>query len=180
MAALLIMLFVVGLPASFAYLQTVCVSVDRDPCPSPSPGIQALHGLGFSATFYAAYYTALDVVVAVVFLVVAAIIFWRKSSERMALFCAFTLLTFGLDFLPRVIGTLAEVYPVWQPLLACLAFLSLALFTFFFYLFPDGRFVPRWTWALAIIPLAMIMPGIFVNLLDVHEQVPLVLIRFIR
>jgi signal transduction histidine kinase len=161
MAALLLVLFVVGLPASFTYLQTVCVSFARDPCPSPPPGTQALHGLGFSAAFYAAYYTALDAVVAVVYLAVAAIIFWCRSSERIALFCAFTLLTFGLASLPHVIPILMEVYPAWQPLLACLAFLSLALFTFFFYLFPDGRFVPRWTWALAIIPLGVLMPGIF-------------------
>jgi len=160
-AALLLVLFVIGLPVSFTYLQTVCVNVPRDPCPTPPPGIQALHHLGLSSTFYAAYYTALDVVGAVVYLVVAAIIFWRKSSERIALFCAFTLLTSGLDNLPHVFSTLAEVYPVWRPLLACLGLLTLALFTLFFYLFPDGRFVPRWTWVLAIIPLAVFMPGLF-------------------
>src|SRR5258708_7345049 len=77
----------------------------------------------------------------------------------MALFGALTLVTNG----GTTVGTmyaLASVYPAFHLLVATLYFIGQISILVFFYLFPDGRFVPRWTlvgaltytglWAMAI------------------------------
>jgi hypothetical protein len=48
-------------------------------------GSHALRDLGLSVGFYATYAVALDIVFAAVYVAVAAVVFWRKSDERMAL-----------------------------------------------------------------------------------------------
>src|SRR3990172_4128888 len=55
----------------------------------------ALWDLGLSVSFYAAYFVAAEVASMLVYALTAAIIFWRKSDDWMAVFVALTLLTFG-------------------------------------------------------------------------------------
>jgi signal transduction histidine kinase len=94
---------------------------------------------------YATYAVVLDVVLAAVYATVAAVIFWRKPDDRMALFVSFTLLTFGTANFPDTINALVTEHSAWWWPAAVLNFLGAASFGFFLYLFPDGRFVPRWT-----------------------------------
>jgi hypothetical protein len=77
----------------------------------------------------------------------------------MALFGAFTLLVWGLATIPRIIDVLGDVSPVWRPVLGGLGWLGIAAFTLFFYLFPDGRFVPGWTRWPALMLIAVFLPG---------------------
>src|SRR2546423_7130029 len=105
--------------------------------------MQALRVLGLSAGSYAAYNITLEVVAALVFAAVAAVIFWHRSDDRMGLFAAFTLLTAGCAIF--IASSLAAHAPaLWLPA-ACINFLGQASLGIFFYLFPDGRFVPPWT-----------------------------------
>jgi hypothetical protein len=157
-AAAALGLFVAGIPAEFAQLQVECPT---ELCPSgqlPSAGLRALQDLGLSLSFVAAYGVALDIVFAVVYIAVAALIFWRKSAERFALFVAFALLTFGTATFPEALYALAAAYPAWWPPVAVLNFLGLASFGLFLYLFPDGRFVPRWTRWVALAWIAWQVP----------------------
>ncbi len=87
-------------------------------------------------------------VVTLVFFAVAAVIFWRRSDDWMALFAAIMLVAFGGNVFIDTKHALADGSPVWFWPVTFMDFLgSTALFVFF-YLFPDGRFVPRWTrWA---------------------------------
>jgi hypothetical protein len=149
-AAVTLGLFVAGVPAQFAQLQVVCPSAGN--CPpqdgigqlSPA-GLRALYDLGLSLGFFAAYGVALDVVLAAVYSAVAALVFWRTSADRMALFVALALLTFGTATFPESLYALAAAHPAWWPPVAVLNFLGSTSFSLFLYLFPDGRFVPRWT-----------------------------------
>jgi len=50
---------------------------------------QFLHQFGLSLSFLAAYQVMLDAVSVLVCCALGALIFWRKSADRMALFCAF-------------------------------------------------------------------------------------------
>jgi hypothetical protein len=52
------------------------------------------------------------------------------------------------------IGALGNLDPIWERLNGILNALSLAFVFLFFYLFPDGRFVPRWTRWFALLILA--------------------------
>jgi lipoprotein signal peptidase len=50
---------------------------------------------GLSLGFLAGYQAALYTIVVVVYCAIAAVIFWRRSADRMALLCAFVLVLFG-------------------------------------------------------------------------------------
>jgi hypothetical protein len=133
--------------------------------------VQALKEIGLSANFYAAYFVALLVVTSLAFAAVGALIFWRKSEDRMALFGAFMLLVFGgAAFTSDLPQALAAAHPAfWFPVYF-LDYVGQVSFTIFFYLFPNGRFVPRWTrwlavvWALLWVP-TVFSPGSFLDLL---------------
>jgi hypothetical protein len=140
---------IIYVPYNWSRLQTVCVAADvaRD-ClfdQMTPASLPALEAAGFSLQSYAAYLSAIAVVVSVVGLAVAAFIFWRKSDDPMALLVAALLLpTWG--------GA-----PVWVTLDPGLKWvddllniLGVVFFMSFLYLFPDGRPAPRWMrWALA-------------------------------
>jgi hypothetical protein len=94
------------------------------------------------------YNVALSIVSVLGFWAIGAILFWKSSSHRVALYASVMLVTFGTV----QVGTLhwlAEAYPVWAPLpVALVNFVGEASFFVLFCVFPDGRFVPRWTrWA---------------------------------
>jgi signal transduction histidine kinase len=86
-----------------------------------------------------------------VYVVIGAIIFWRKSDEVMALITSLMLITFGTMAFANVPLALARAHPILQvPVLALIA-LSLILSGLFFYTFPDGRFVPTGTRNLLVV-----------------------------
>src|SRR5215217_4741489 len=143
-AALTLSLFAAGIPFEFAMFRTVCQPACTTGQLSPS-GLQAIRDLGLSLDFYAAYTVGLNVIFAAVYGTVAAVIFWRKSDDRMALFVSVALLTFGTATFPGTINALATEHPAWWWPVAFLNFLGAASFGLFLYLFPDGQFVPRWT-----------------------------------
>ncbi len=79
-----------------------------------------------------------------VFTALGWLIFLRKSDDRMALLVAIFLVIYGAN------SSSVAQFPVWSPIVThivdsitgLIAFVPAALF---FYLFPTGRFVPRWT-----------------------------------
>jgi hypothetical protein len=150
-AVLAVGLFVTSIPAEFALLRAPCPSVR---CPTgqlPPAGLRALEDLGLSLGSFAAYSVAMDVVFAAVCGAVAALIFWRRSDDRMALFVSLALLTFGTATFTLTMAALAARYPAWEIPVAFLHFLGAASFGFFLYVFPDGHFVPRWTRWVALV-----------------------------
>jgi signal transduction histidine kinase len=156
-AVLAVSFFVAGIPSEFAMFQTICQPACTTGQLSPA-GLHALRDLGLSLDFYAAYAVVLDVVFAAVYGTVAVVIFWRKPADRMALFVSFALLTFGTANFPDTINALATEHSAWWWPVAFLNFLGAASFGFFLYLFPDGRFVPRWTRWVAFAWIAWQLP----------------------
>ncbi len=85
-----------GIPYAYARYKSVCTGAACDDVDRLTPErLQALHELGLSAGFFAAYDVAVLVVVTLTFAAVADVIFWRGSNDRMTLFTSFTLLVFG-------------------------------------------------------------------------------------
>ena len=156
-AVLTMSFFAMGIPFEFAMFRTVCQSACTTGQLSPA-GLQALHDLGLPLDYYAAYAAGLDVILAVVYVAVAAVIFWRKPDDRMALFVSFSLLTFGTAGFPTTIYALVADHSAWWWPYAFLNFLGAASFDLFLYLFPDGRFVPRWTRWVALVWIAWQLP----------------------
>ena len=84
-----------------------------------------------------------------VFVAVGAVLFWRKSDDPATLFFSLTLVTFGVIW-PNTLDDLVRVHPVFDVPDKALNAFGFASFFMLFYIFPDGRFVPRWTKPLAV------------------------------
>lgn len=113
---------------------------------------QGLTELGMSARFYAAYHVGLEIAFATAFTAIAVLIFWRKHQEWIALFLSYMLMLFGTSAAPVVqtMGALASAQPHWMPAIRFLINMTWTAVFLFFCIFPDGRFVPRWTRGFAL------------------------------
>jgi signal transduction histidine kinase len=157
--ALTVGLFVAGIPAEFAQLQLGCPTLACASTGGAAPvELPLLENLGLSPDLFAAYGVALEVIFASVFVAVAVLIFWRKSSDKVALFVSLALLLFGTATQPIAPEALTFTQPVWRLPVDVLHFLGSACFSLFLYLFPDGRFVPRWTRWVALVWIAWLLP----------------------
>lgn len=158
-------LFVATLPGYFQILHEACRGGDCIGGQPPIGDIDTLRGLGLPVSLYAAYVMVLDLLVAAVYCAVGAIIVWRKSRERAALFASFALAMFGLTW-PGAFELVSR-FGAWGELVGgFLVELGLASLVVMLLVFPNGRFVPRWTrWvaALALVQLIshILFPGSF-------------------
>ncbi len=154
-------LFVTELPKLYTQIQTVRVRVTVCPTGTLSPtGVRTLHDLGLSVGEYAAYIFAFFVTLVFVWSAVGFVIFWRRSDDWMALLVSLFLVMF---MTVSGIGksSPAFVSPAWGPPFQFVSFLAVVLFGCFFYLFPDGRFVPRWTRWCAMVGVVLAVPLFF-------------------
>jgi signal transduction histidine kinase len=158
-----LVLFVVGIPVYFQYVRSQCIAAAcPNAPPPPDGGFAALAAAGISPTFYAGYLTVLSSMYPVVSLAVAALLFQRKPDERMALFGAWMLVLFGMTDWSGIVNTLADVHPLWRLPVRVLTLLGWIAFTTFFYVFPDGRFVPRCTrWLALVLAAPLILLSFF-------------------
>ena len=160
-AALSVGLFVAALPTQFAQLRVPCPTAM---CPtgqlSPA-GLRALEDLGLSLDAFAAYTVAMDVVFAAAYGSVGLLIFWRKSGDRVGLFVSLALLIFGTATFTSTMAALAARHPISEVPVSFLHFLGSVAFGLFLYLFPDGRFVPRWARWVAFAWIAWQVPRYF-------------------
>ncbi len=90
------------------------------------------------------FFMIINITVVVVFTLTAALVFWRKSDDWMALVVSLTLLTTWAFQSPSIYA-LRFARPEWQPAADLLFVLGGTSTFLFFWLFPDGRFVPPWT-----------------------------------
>jgi hypothetical protein len=145
-----LVLWIVQLPPGYAQYLTVCT---KAVCPNqlPTPEmVQALHSAGLSLQFYAIYVTTFSVLWVLIFCGIGAIIAWRKSRDWMALLVSLTLVILG-PAINTDYQQLAAIFPITQLPGELFQFLMGALALLVGYLFPNGRFVPRWTLWLALL-----------------------------
>ena len=121
--------------------------------------LAALRGLGMSNTLYAAYQTALVILLAIGFSVAGLIIFWFKSDEWLALLVAFTLIGQGANAfgpLQRMAAIPSYEIPVRFVIAMVLMGLPLSC-----YLFPDGKIQKRWMLYVAGIWFVWLIVSVF-------------------
>ena len=155
---ILLAIFIGGLKYRFDELTTVC---QAEPCIALTllpADVAVLEAMGLSPQFYAGYQVGVEILTVVIITLLAALIFWQRSQDWMGILVAFALVLFGASFMVESDTALMKQYPAFQPAFNLLNTFSGVPFVLLFYLFPDGRFVPRWTrWAaiaLTIIALA--------------------------
>ena len=120
---------------------------------------------------FATYLLGISVASAVVWVVVGTLIFWRRSDSWIALFASLCLIVFGTFGLNE--GALAlpdQVPALWLPVRLLALFSNVALYSFVL-IFPNGRFVPRWSrWAVILFAVHdvffFLVPGSIFNLAE--------------
>lgn len=128
----------------------------------PEPIAADLAELGIPSALYAAYWTGLHVVFAAVSFATAAAIVRRRANDPMALFVSLFLALLGGANAPLT-EALVWRYPATAVPVTLIFFLTAACLVIFFFVFPDGRLVPRWTrgpflaWA-AVFLVALLLP----------------------
>jgi signal transduction histidine kinase len=148
-------LWAVTIPPGYAQFLTVCTqAVCRNQQATPEL-VRALHSAGLSLQFYALYLMTLAAVVVLIFCALGAIIAWRRSRDWMALLVSLTLVIIGTATFTDY-QKLAAAYPLTQVPGDLLQFLLSTLPFLVGYLFPNGRFVPRWTRWLALLVLLFV------------------------
>ena len=93
------------------------------------------------------------------FFIIAGVIFWRRSDDSMGLLVSFTLVFLGGLLFTSSNDALDRAYPELDVPVGIVSLLGLMSMAFMFYLFPDGRFVPRWTRWVAGSSLLLILAG---------------------
>jgi hypothetical protein len=177
-------IWVWGIPLEYAQLGTVCTTAtcgDQQPVPSSIAQFQAA---GTSIGFYAAYTGTLEILVALVCLVFAALIFYRRSDTWIGLLTVLFLVTVAVTQTDAAVVGM-DVSPLTLPI-TLLQALSFACIGLFLYVFPDGRLKPHWTrflvgpWLVLILVGAPFLPsGVFEPLLFAFLA-PSVLVQVFR
>jgi hypothetical protein len=138
---------VVSLPSYYAYLHIT------DPTsvygPQLTPGdVRELHNLGLSLDFYAWLNISAFLIFLLVCVSIGLILFLRRSDDHLALLASLSIVFFPLGFNTQIPQTLPSV---WMFPIEIVIFCSNVCLGLFIYLFPSGRFVPRWTrWLMVV------------------------------
>src|SRR3712207_3474983 len=94
-------IIVFSVPSSFEHYSSVCTAAsevcsERAEVDRPTPeGVRALGDAGLSVRTYALLNVVVDKVFQLVWFAVGALIFWRRSDDRMALLVSVFLVSFG-------------------------------------------------------------------------------------
>src|SRR5918997_1214950 len=157
-ALLYVGVFISGIPSEFARLKSPCtdaVSCSLIPHLTVQK-VQELKELGLSGEVFAAYFVAIELAFTALSAAIGALIFWRRSEDRMALLVSLMLLTFG-GAVPLALFTL-DLSPLWTAAARAVTFVGTALVILFFYIFPDGHFVPRWSRWVGLASIGVLAP----------------------
>jgi hypothetical protein len=167
--------FFVDLPEYFARLQVVCASSACALWQLTPDSVQQLQQVGLTVGSYAAFSVAFSIIAVFVWSAVGIFIALRKSNDWIALLVALLLVTTGIsgqnipDFNTLAAPLVASPSPWYMPTMM-VSVMSGFLYLLTFLLFPDGRFVPRWTrWLLVV---GMAWTGGFALLLLSHAPPP--------
>ncbi len=160
---------VANLPAYFNDLRIPCARHGCILLTLSPQDMAALKDIGLSTELYAGIQVGWAAIYAIANVVLAGLIFWRRSDEWMEIFVSLAMVMWGTGVTYGGGVSLLKVYPDLGLLFEFLSILTVIPIIVLLYLFPDGRFVPRWTRWLALvfatyIPVGSLLAGGFNNL----------------
>ncbi len=140
-AAVLTLIQVAGLIAAFRQLPALSLS------PQQMEGLQAM---GLSAQFYSAWRLLWQMPLPLAWGGLGLVIFIRRPRDRGTFVLSAMMVGIGMATSIPTWQAFAADYPQWTWIVPLAAFIgNLCIYSFFF-VFPTGRYVPRWTPVLAI------------------------------
>ena len=167
MAITVLAIILFSIPSSFEHYQSVCtaaseVCAEQAVDQATPEGVQTLGETGLSLRSYALLNVVVDKVFQLVFFAVGALIFWRRSDDRMAWLVSVFLVSFGpVSVDPTAAYTLISSQPAWWLPVRSVDIVGSVSPVLFFFLFPSGRFVPHWTRWLAVALIVNDVPDVF-------------------
>jgi len=152
---LALLVFIAGVPLSFAHLTTPCTADCQDNRLTVEAAAQWLAS-GASMELYAAILTGLSISLALVCFILSGFLLVRRPRDRVAVFTALMFIVLGATFGDGD-EQVAQQAAWLAPLLTLLNQGGFGLFPVLLLTFPDGRFVPGWSrWlALALLVLTL-------------------------
>jgi serine phosphatase RsbU (regulator of sigma subunit) len=142
-------LFLVALPERFRELSIVSVHAERAFQQLAPTEETVLLEIGLSPLLYALYVLGVEGTLLVGFTIIGLAVVWRQQKDWMVLYFAIASLTYGAYAVPPL-DALLETHPALVLPSHLIQALGLSTSIIFFYVFPDGRLVPRWTRPLAV------------------------------
>jgi hypothetical protein len=136
--------FIAGVPLRFEELSKICPA---EPCivlSLQAEGAQALTDLGLSMSFYGAYHVGIEIAIGGFVSLLAILFFWRRFDDPMGILMAFMMILFGLNFMVESDASFYQLHPDYLPVQNITSALPTIPIVLLIFLFPDGRFVPRW------------------------------------
>jgi len=117
--------------------------------------LPALVKYGVSIQGYALYAIVSDLIVTFGMIGTGALIFWKKPGDRMCLFVSLLLIVFGAFGMneAHAVQSPSRLLEIFYILFVILKWPALGIL---FCTFPDGKFVPRWSWMLVILFIAQL------------------------
>lgn len=143
-ALVLVGAMVVGAPLRYAELLDVCTPDDCVMLSLAPSELVLLQDMGLSIQLYAGYQVALEIYLFVVFGGLAMLLFWRISNTWIGIIVSLAFLFLGTTFFPEEVRTVTRSFPALQRPGEILTSASVVLLLLMIFLFPDGRFAPRW------------------------------------
>jgi signal transduction histidine kinase len=145
-ALIYIVFFILGTLAQYDVLRIPCSEIPPEDQPECLPTEDALGQLGLTWEDLANFYTPIATVASLPWILLGCIVFWRKSEKTVGLLFSLALVVGGcaaVNF--GLLESLIYSYPDFRVPVAILRSLSRLVPITIFCLFPDGRFVSRWT-----------------------------------
>jgi len=151
-SVLAFLIFIVGVWLDFAQFRTVCTVTACADGQLNLESARTLQLLHLSLDAYAAINVILLLIQASVYYGVAALIFRQKSDQWIGVCVVVCFLAGPTNSLDQ---PMAALPPAGLAVLTFVQYLGVATFILTCYLFPNGRFIPRWT--LLIAPGALVI-----------------------
>jgi hypothetical protein len=125
-------------------------------CPPDAPTLLALQHAHISLFAYTSYLTVFGFLAALLYIGLSVLIFWRAFDQLAGLFASFCFLFLGLQSLAGDLSNIPSAILIFVNVIQPLLFLF--CLGFFLVAFPNGRFVPGWSW---LIGCTLFVQGIF-------------------
>ena len=137
--------FVYSITGAVTQLQVLCTSSCTIQQLSAA-GVSTLQHAGLSLGDYIAFYLAVIIISTLLCYSMAAILLWRRPNDWMALLISLMLLGFGPGFVSNGVRFSQWFGPALAPHVSSLLDqINGVILVLVFFLFPTGRFEPRWT-----------------------------------